>query len=96
MKCKHGIKDCKNDGKEEICWVCNIKDFMGAPEYEPEKENANSGYPLLADGSKFNIKELLTEYTQYLYDCNYLDDDWWCEDPGSVEAFLKEKFGNVS
>jgi len=63
---------------------------------ELEKENANSGYPLLADGSKFNIKELLTEYTQYLYDCNYLDDDWWCEDPGSVEAFLKEKFGNVS
>jgi len=61
-----------------------------------ETENANSGYPLLADGSKFNIKELLTEYTQYLYDCNYLDDDWWCEDPGSVEAFLKEKFGNVS
>jgi len=51
----------------------------------------NSGYPLLADGSKFNIKELLTEYTQYLYDCNYLDDDWWCEDPGSVEAFLKER-----
>ena len=49
MKCKHGIKDCKNDGKEEICGACNIKDFMGAPEYEPEKENANSGYPLLAD-----------------------------------------------
>jgi hypothetical protein len=78
MKCKHGIKDCKNDGKEEICWVCNIKDFMGAPEYEPEKENANSGYPLLADvlaeidervskrygfyGWKSAVEEVLSKY----------------------------------
>ena len=78
MKCKHGIKDCKNDGKEEICGACNIKDFMGAPEYEPEKENANSGYPLLADvlaeidervskrygfyGWKSAVEEVLSKY----------------------------------
>ena len=56
MKCKHGIKDCKNDGKEEICGACNIKDFMGAPEYEPEKENANSGYPPLGE-----VRAVITE-----------------------------------
>jgi len=60
MKCKHGIKDCKNDGKEEICGACNIKDFMGAPEYEPEKENANSGYPLLGDS--YERYELIRDY----------------------------------
>ena len=65
MKCKHGIKDCKNDGKEEICGACNIKDFMGAPEYEPEKENANSGYPLLAD-----VGELLDKIDEHKKDFN--------------------------
>ena len=65
MKCKHGIKDCKNDGKEEICWVCNIKDFMGAPEYEPEKENANSVYPLLADVLALTHEEIVSIACEY-------------------------------
>lgn len=42
-----------------------------------------------------DIKELLTKYTQYLYDCNYLDDDWWCEEPCSVDRFIEEELENV-
>jgi len=85
FSCEH----CCNFSNGFDCDTCTNQDKFS----NVAKPNLNA---VLADGSKFNIKELLTEYTQYLYDCNYLDDDWWCEDPGSVEAFLKEKFGNVS
>ena len=37
-----------------------------------------------------NKEELLEEYTKFLYDNGYVDDDVWCEEQTAIERFLKE------
>jgi len=37
------------------------------------------------------IPEILTEYSEWLSKHGYMDSDWYCEEPHSVEAFLKDK-----
>lgn len=34
--------------------------------------------------------EILTAYSKYLEHNMYLDSDWWCEHPNTVDAFLKK------
>jgi hypothetical protein len=42
-----------------------------------------------------DVAKLLTEYTQYLYEFGYLDDDWIMEAPSPIQEFINKKFGNV-
>lgn len=37
------------------------------------------------------IKDLLEEYTRWLNDCGYTDNDTWCEEPTAVDRFLIEE-----
>jgi len=77
MKCPYcGVNELGTGDINGKCCAC-------------ENKFNNSGYPLLGE-VRADVKELLTEYTQYLYDCNYLDDDWWCEDPGRRESGEEE------
>ena len=55
-----------------------------------KKEKADGDYAVLAD-----VDKLLSEYTQYLYDHGYLDDDWWAEQPSPILEFINKKFVNV-
>jgi vacuolar-type H+-ATPase subunit I/STV1 len=38
-------------------------------------------------------KRILEEYTKFLCECNYTDDDVWCENPTAIERFIAEKSG---
>ena len=37
------------------------------------------------------LPEILTKYSEYLSEHGYMDSDWYCEEPNTVEDFLKDK-----
>ena len=37
------------------------------------------------------IYEILEDYTKWLLEHNYCDDDVWCEEPKAVERFLEDR-----
>ena len=41
--------------------------------------------------TKVDWKNLLQDYSEWLEERGYLDDDWRCEDPKAVEEYLKER-----
>jgi len=38
-----------------------------------------------------HLRDILQRYSQWLDDCGYMDNDWWCEDETSVDRFMKEE-----
>ena len=82
--------------KREICFDTpqEREIFDNTMKNLKNKTGENSGKIVMGVVMNFkfnqNKKELLTRYTQHLYDCGYLDDDWWCEEPTSVDSFLEE------
>jgi len=40
---------------------------------------------------KEKLPEILTKYSEYLSEHGYMDSDWYCEEPNTVEDFLKDK-----
>jgi hypothetical protein len=50
--------------------------------------------PLSSHAVLYDVDKLLREYTQYLYDHGYLDDDWWAEQPSPILEFINKKSYN--
>ena len=46
----------------------------------------------ISEKPRKNIREILEEYSKWLEEKGYLDDDWWREEPKAVDEYLKEKF----
>jgi len=60
-------------------YVSEIKDFIRTELQKAREEE------------KEKLPEILTKYSEYLSEHGYMDSDWYCEEPNTVEDFLKDK-----
>lgn len=40
--------------------------------------------------SEFNLRTVLEAYSKHLEEWGYLDTDWWCEEPKSIDRYIEE------